>query len=677
MEFSPEAKQEILKKLSFKSRKPPCARTCKSRLQFAAGVLNIISKNITRESAMFANSIISTIQVYLERTEFIALDKLILRISSKVFIPELFEQVRNRDNPEIAAAICYVKYKQLSILDTRILGIFHRLEGNIKMKIESIFWPILQGDVCRENDADKDSTSLARPSSIADSVSQLSSRMEYYNCGPECEVSSRSVFKDMIGNNRIWNDFSGYARSMQVRMLNDEGSYRRLFLSVKLIEEDKIKEAKTKLLLISKTLAGPPKLVAYNLLSYIHFVSLEFQESMFYIDLCLNSSTGFDYEFVLDCKLLIERTAMIQSVSPSLHYRFDHPTDPNRYQEHFENKLLMRSVLSTSFERICLYSNAYLEKSKLEKLLKDAQNRLTGYSILYMFSLDGDLYINDTEAVHTFSADWSEARYTFDQIMAENSSILSMKASSTEDKQYWWSTRIRLDKELEDLLSGLRSKSCIETRSRILFVLDESIVDFPFEVLFGKPSLRVLSRDFFSGVQTNRIESLFYLLDPANNLPSTRETITKYISKEQMGWPCKGIGGVVGRPLNREECKSLESKDLFMYFGHGTGKKYFEICGEGPRALFLFGCSSCRLLTVRNFKCNGFSMKYIRKRMVLGNLWDVTDKDLDKLTIAVLEDFFQGRSLVESVYKNRHVCKLRYLNSAALVIYGACDVVRT
>lgn len=658
MEISPEVRQEILKKLTFGGKKPPSARTCKSKLQFAAGVLNTIAKSITRESAILAHSVVSSIQIYLDHTEFLALDKLILKITNKVFMPELFELIRNHSDPEIVAGMCYVKYKHLSVLDTKILDVFPLLKGDIRMKIERVFGHVLSCETGNLSDG-----AAGKGVRTREVIGQASWGHKYCENG----AAGNSVFRDMIGEDRVWNNFSRYSSNL-ARVSNDKDTCSSISQSIRMIEEDRIKDAKAKLLFVNKRVTGPLKLVVYSLLSYIHFVSLEFQESIFYVDLCLCCSSGLDYEFALDCKFLIERTAMIPSITPQLCYRFDHSIDPGRYQEHFENKVLMRAVLGKSLERISLYSGTYLEKHKLQELLRKAQDKLPEYSILYIFSLDDDLYVSDL--THMINVDWSESRIRLDQVMAENRSILSVKPITTEDKQHWWTTRIRLDRELEGLLADLKARIGIETRSRILLVLEESIVDFPFEALFGKPALRMLSQDFFRNVQTSRIESRFYLLDPANDLPSTRETISGYISRGS----CRSVCGVVGRPLSEEECKCLENKDLFMYFGHGTGKRYFEIRGRDPGVLFLFGCSSCRLVTVRNFKCNGFSLRHIRRRVVLGNIWDVTDKDLDKMTVAILEDVFHGKSLAESVHRNRQVCKLKYLNSGALVIYGGEDI---
>jgi separase len=70
---------------------------------------------------------------------------------------------------------------------------------------------------------------------------------------------------------------------------------------------------------------------------------------------------------------------------------------------------------------------------------------------------------------------------------------------------------------------------------------------------------------------------------------------------------------------------------------------------------------------------------------LVANLWDVTDKDIDRLTQAVFEKlglnseeitketFNRTRnptSVVKAVAQSRDCCKLRYLTGAAPVVYG-------
>ena len=70
---------------------------------------------------------------------------------------------------------------------------------------------------------------------------------------------------------------------------------------------------------------------------------------------------------------------------------------------------------------------------------------------------------------------------------------------------------------------------------------------------------------------------------------------------------------------------------------------------------------------------------------LIANLWDVTDRDIDKLTQTVFDKMrltpeahrerldasnTDGMSIVRALAEAREVCKLRYITGAAPVVYG-------
>jgi len=68
---------------------------------------------------------------------------------------------------------------------------------------------------------------------------------------------------------------------------------------------------------------------------------------------------------------------------------------------------------------------------------------------------------------------------------------------------------------------------------------------------------------------------------------------------------------------------------------------------------------------------------------VLGNLWDVTDKDIDKLSMECMKKVFdvedwrenivsgcESRDISEALKMSRNVCKLKYAVGCAPIIYG-------
>lgn len=59
---------------------------------------------------------------------------------------------------------------------------------------------------------------------------------------------------------------------------------------------------------------------------------------------------------------------------------------------------------------------------------------------------------------------------------------------------------------------------------------------------------------------------------------------------------------------------------------------------------------------------------------VVGNLWDVTDKDIDAFSERMMSMMFlEDESTAAAVAGAREACKLRYLTGAAAVCYG-CPV---
>lgn len=58
---------------------------------------------------------------------------------------------------------------------------------------------------------------------------------------------------------------------------------------------------------------------------------------------------------------------------------------------------------------------------------------------------------------------------------------------------------------------------------------------------------------------------------------------------------------------------------------------------------------------------------------IIGNLWDVTDRDIDRFQEVTLRSWFNGSgdaSLQEAMREGRSACKLRWLTGAAPVVYG-------
>merc|ERR1712226_847060 len=85
---------------------------------------------------------------------------------------------------------------------------------------------------------------------------------------------------------------------------------------------------------------------------------------------------------------------------------------------------------------------------------------------------------------------------------------------------------------------------------------------------------------------------------------------------------------------------------MFMYFGHGAGEQYLsakelrkvDLCSA---ALLLMGCSSGRLRGSGDYEGTGVVWAYLMAGCpaTVANLWDVTDRDIDRFSRSLLEDW--------------------------------------
>ncbi|EMT70213.1 peptidase family C50-domain-containing protein [Fusarium oxysporum II5] len=197
-----------------------------------------------------------------------------------------------------------------------------------------------------------------------------------------------------------------------------------------------------------------------------------------------------------------------------------------------------------------------------------------------------------------------------------------------------------------------------------------------------------------------------YILNPSKDLVNTQSTFQPIM---------KGLGswtGIVNRaPEEAEFEEALSSSEILLYFGHGSGAQYIrartirrlEKCRP---ATFLMGCSSASLTEAGEFESYGPVWNYMMAGCpaVVGTLWDVTDRDIDRFAGRSFEEWglfpkgtfkenkrVKGKSrassedeseseedgqvmnnvsLAEAVGRSREACKFRYLNAAAVVLYG-------
>ncbi|KAI9727615.1 MAG: hypothetical protein M1834_008055 [Cirrosporium novae-zelandiae] len=265
---------------------------------------------------------------------------------------------------------------------------------------------------------------------------------------------------------------------------------------------------------------------------------------------------------------------------------------------------------------------------------------------------------------------------------------------------------------------ALASESSSDSPFHTVLVLDKALHCFPWESIpclkeqsvSRVPSLGSL-RDILNHQQReaeNKGLDPFvleprngaYVLNPGGDLKNTQLTFQDPL-RSLDGW-----SGIIEHNPSESEMKDmLSNSDLFLFFGHGSGAQYIrsKMIQRLDRCAvaLLMGCSSGALTEAGEFEPYGTPITYAcaKSPAVVATLWDVTDKDIDRFGMGVLERWGifakpeeqkrnhakkrkgKGRkgeevesvkrtSLTEAVMVSRDDCVLKYLNGAAPVVYG-------
>lgn len=245
----------------------------------------------------------------------------------------------------------------------------------------------------------------------------------------------------------------------------------------------------------------------------------------------------------------------------------------------------------------------------------------------------------------------------------------------------------------------MESKNDITTQNvvvgQLVLIVDTILETIPWESLpvlrdmeisvTRTPSLAFL--DFHLNRQVTTVDSrdLMYVINPTGDLQRTEDTFREHHGFQR--WT-----GFFGKTSREEVEKAYKDQRIYLYCGHGAGSQYFSprrfsTHGESPIAL-LMGCSSARPSNSSMGDCesNGAAVDYLVQgsRAVVGNLWDVGDRDIDRFTMALLSNWLgvdsdaerQGRTLnlAEAIAKSRSACRLPFLVGAATVVIGAPNI---
>ena len=107
--------------------------------------------------------------------------------------------------------------------------------------------------------------------------------------------------------------------------------------------------------------------------------------------------------------------------------------------------------------------------------------------------------------------------------------------------------------------------------------------------------------------------------------------------------------------------------NLVSYFGHSAGEQFLPRQCQVQSPAVLMGCSSVAL----DGCLTGPPTVYLQggSPALIGCLWDVTDRDIDRFTERLL-DRLNGKDDWATVIKeSRSACLMRHLNGSATVLY--------
>ncbi|KAJ3362885.1 hypothetical protein GGF31_001310 [Allomyces arbusculus] len=188
----------------------------------------------------------------------------------------------------------------------------------------------------------------------------------------------------------------------------------------------------------------------------------------------------------------------------------------------------------------------------------------------------------------------------------------------------------------------------VDMPEHVFLILDKHMMPIPWEAtvaLRGVPVSRLFGMDMLDAALARRADpvvvdgtSVYYVVNPAGDLPGTQAVF------EPMMRSCPDWHGHLGVPPESEShfLAALQAHDLFLYFGHGGGEslcppKRLLSLPKSVKAAFLMGCSSGKLPAAGDFEPMGTALNYLlHAPCVVANLWDVTDKDIDRFALAAL-----------------------------------------
>jgi separase len=225
----------------------------------------------------------------------------------------------------------------------------------------------------------------------------------------------------------------------------------------------------------------------------------------------------------------------------------------------------------------------------------------------------------------------------------------------------------------------------INSAELIELVLVPVLIGLPIEsvqCLRDKVVVRVIPQLVNGGILIqSQSPRMTYILNPSGDCPGTEKSILPLLDDWTRGY----YGRVVS---DSEFIETVGKSDLFLFSGHGGGEKYWSgtsiqrmRCASCSGISLLMGCSSAKPYgDYASPFCTPFHYLIGGCRLVVGTLWDVLGRELDRITVDIVNKISQDTMRVFDMVEmakifshSRSKAKLGYLSSASIVMYVTDD----
>ncbi|KAM8756416.1 separin isoform 1-T1 [Acanthopagrus schlegelii] len=348
-----------------------------------------------------------------------------------------------------------------------------------------------------------------------------------------------------------------------------------------------------------------------------------------------------------------------------------------------------QKVVSCVSEKAKWWEGRRALDSRVERLLKEMEG-LLGCWRSFLLPLSSDPEVSN-QAQHLCKS-LSAKGVTVNEEMVMAVLSASPVLSQEDLKRFALGVSPQWDMECDQLLHAAVSRLADrdEPSGHVVLILDKYLQKLPWEsisILSSRSVSRMPSLHSLIGLSVQKetepqsilkqgvdTKQVFYVLDPDANLGNSRERFKDWFSSK-LDW--EGVCGTAPDSGQLEE--AVATKDLYIYVGHGAGARFLDSQAVLKRqmraASLLFGCSSAALAVRGDQEGQGIILNYLIAGcpFVLGNLWDVTDRDIDRFTKALLESWLSagsGAPLLDYMGPSRQATHLKHLIGAAPVVYG-------